>query len=112
MVLADRQAKFTKQINALTTVVNAMDGYRTRDADCYRDERCNYGHPRSLHKNRLARDILLDVYDNELKKWMYQTDSKAYEWIGTIWKMMDPLNIWGGEWGDGNHFSSKYRGMK
>jgi len=34
-------------------------GYEVTFGDCYRDARCKYGHPRSLHKTRRAIDLNL-----------------------------------------------------
>jgi hypothetical protein len=105
MSLSDEQAAFNQQITALTALVNSTGQYRIRDGDCYRDPRVRYGKRKSLHRSRLARDLILDRLVED--KFTYQRTTKAYEWIGTIWKMMDEQNRWGGDFTkpDGNHFS-------
>jgi hypothetical protein len=117
-MLSDEQAIFNQQITALTVLVNSTGRYRIRDGDCYRDPRCakSYGSPKSLHKSRLARDLILDKLIKG--KWQYQRSTKAYEWVGLIWKQLDPKNRWGGDFPhdpprsvkDGNHFSRAYGG--
>jgi hypothetical protein len=106
MSLSDEQAIFTRQITALTALVNSTGQYRIRDGDCYRDPRVRYGKRKSLHRSRLARDLILDKRTNN-NGWTYQRSTAAYQWIGTIWKMMDEQNRWGGDFTkpDGNHFS-------
>ena len=111
MKLSDKQALFTDLISRLTLAVNGCDGWRIRDGDCYRDERCDYGHPRSLHRKRLARDLVVDKRD-AAGRWRWQTRTEAYEWIGEQWERMNPLCRWGGRFGDGNHFSISHGGMK
>ena len=96
MKLSDQQALFTLQITALINLINTLPGNRLRDGDCYRDKRCSYGHDKSLHRIRLARDLILDLWDEDTQRWVYQTETEAYKGIGMIWKLMHPLNCWVG----------------
>lgn len=60
----------------------------------------------SLHEKCLAVDFKLFVAG------VYQTQSASYRKLGTFWKTLHPLCRWGGDWGDGNHFSMEYGGIK
>ena len=113
MTLSEKQALFTDLICRLTLWVNGHHEYRIRDGDCYRDERCSYGHPKSLHRSRLARDLILDKKDAS-GRWRYQTKTISYAWIGSVWEDMHPLCRWGGRFSspDGNHFSLEHGGRK
>lgn len=55
---------------------------------------------------------MLDIWSNSKQKWVYQRSTKAYKAIGEKWESMHPLARWGGRWGDGNHFSFEWRGVK
>lgn len=66
----------------------------------------NNGVRASVHGLRLALDVLL------FKDGVYLSRSEDYKPLGDIWKGMHPLARWGGDWGDGNHFSFEYGGVK
>lgn len=56
----------------------------------------------SLHIERLAVDLLLDIDG------VWQEKSEAYKPLGDYWKALHPDNRWGGDFQhrpDGNHFS-------
>jgi len=53
----------------------------------------------SLHHIGLAVDLLL-YFDG-----FYLKDSADYKRLGDFWKTLDPFCRWGGEFGDGGHFS-------
>lgn len=64
----------------------------------------------SLHLKRLAVDIHL------FKDGKYLTSTKSHEPLGVWWeglgkKMGLPL-CWGGRFGDGNHYSHEWQGVK
>ena len=42
----------------------------------------------------------------------WQSDSAAFEPLGAKWLSMDDDAAWGGEWGDGNHFSFTHNGVR
>lgn len=79
-------------------------GYKVSGGDWFRDERCDYGHPKSLHRDRLATDLALRK-DNILLK-----ETEDYRELGKFWESLG--GYWGGHFGDGNHFSTPYRGMR
>jgi hypothetical protein len=58
MSLRARQSRFVKMVQLLVGYAD-LCGYELTYGDCYRDERCGYGHPRSLHRQRLAVDFNL-----------------------------------------------------
>jgi len=58
----------------------------------------------SLHRDRLAADLLL------FRDGMYLTETADYEPMGQKWESMG--GTWGGHFKDGNHFSLAYGGRK
>jgi len=60
----------------------------------------------SLHYEGLAWDIDLT------KNGVYLSKTEDHEVFGKFWKTLDPDCCWGGEWGDGNHFSITMGGRK
>ena len=60
----------------------------------------------SLHTQRLAIDI------NLFKNGKYLTSTESYRFLGEWWQTLHPLCRWGGDFGDGNHFSLEHEGRK
>lgn len=63
----------------------------------------------SLHMDRLAVDLLLDINAE------WQTKSETYAALGGYWKSLHPDNRWGGDFQhrpDGNHFSMSPDGKR
>ncbi len=58
----------------------------------------------SLHYAGLAAD--LNLYKNN----RYVRSTKGHKRLGDFWKTLHPLNRWGGDFGDGNHYSIEHRG--
>jgi len=56
MSLRARQSRFVQMVQLLVGYAHLL-GYELTYGDCYRDERCKYGHPKSLHRSRLAVDF-------------------------------------------------------
>lgn len=79
-------------------------GYEVTLGDAYRDKRVTYGHPNSLHRNRLAVDL------NIFKDGKYLENGDDYKDLGEYWEAIG--GAWGGRFGDGNHFSLEHEGMK
>lgn len=117
MKLSAHQARFAEQFSVLCLVLAQMRDdqgrrmYRHRKGDAFRDPRAfgewgvvkAYGRGRSQHKKRLAEDIILDVRGED-GRWEYARLSDQYKPLGELWEALDPLNRWGGRYGDGNHF--------
>lgn len=64
----------------------------------------------SVHHQGLAADLLL------YWRGTYLTQSEDYKELGLYWERMGmKLGLpfrWGGNWGDGNHFSFEWQGIK
>ena len=111
--VGERQRIFTLNISKLITF--AYDnGFELTVGDAYRDERSHgpwgkqgsYGRKHSLHKMRLAMDF------NLFKDGKYMTQTDDHLVLGAYWETLHELNIWGGRFGDGNHYSMQWRQYK
>jgi hypothetical protein len=109
--LGRKQGIFARHFAILVTVANARPGYSVRIDQVARsnEEAKRLGFENSLHCKRLAGDLLL-FRDNR-----YLTKTKDYAWLGAIWKCFTGMYdgellefCWGGEFGDGNHFSIRH----
>lgn len=115
MTLGDKQRMFTR-LSAEFDIWILEQGYEFTDGDAYRDPRLHgalgiklgYGHPKSCHKLRLARDR--NLFRNKVL--LETTESHAP--LGEKWKSMHPLCRWGGDFPtpDGNHYSFEHEGVK
>lgn len=101
--LGDKQRKLPPMLATLISYAYST-GYEMTVGDAYRDPRCNYGNPRTLHRQRLAMDF--NVFKNGL--WLQDTTDLAE--LGEVWEKMG--GSWGGRFNDGNHFSLSYGGMR
>jgi len=101
--LVDMQCKFTQMIGKLIEFAY-KNGYSLTFGDAYRDPRCSYGLKQSLHRKRLAVDF--NLFKN--KKFLTKTDD--HKPLGLFWESLG--GSWGGRFGDGNHYSFKYNGVK
>jgi len=101
--LIEKQHRFTMMIADLLQFAD-REGYMVTGSDWYRDSRCGYGHPASLHRLRLAFDI------NIFKDGRFLTRTEDHLILGTFWESMG--GTWGGRWGDGNHYSLEHKGIK
>ena len=95
MTLRQKQSIFVFLVGRLITF--AYDnGYELTFGDAY----ATTGHiANSFHYKRLAIDL------NLFKKGRYLTSTKSHKPLGEYWKSLDPECTWGGDWGDGNHYS-------
>lgn len=103
MTMVDKQNKFSGMVAKL--IMFAQDnGYKVTFGDAFRDHRVKYGHPKSLHRSRLAVDL------NLFKDGRYlQTDDDHLP-LGEYWESLG--GSWGGRFDDGNHYSLAHDGMK
>ncbi len=60
----------------------------------------------SLHAMSLALDLHL------IRDGVYQASTEAHRELGAYWKGLDPDHAWGGDFGDGNHYSLTYNGIR
>lgn len=66
----------------------------------------SHGIKASVHRNRLAQDL------NLFKNGVFLTSSIDYKQFGDWWKALNPEARWGGDWGDSDHFSFEFNGVK
>lgn len=105
MRLGAKQRLFTRLVGELIEYAYA-EGYELTFGDAYRSPSVEYGHPKSLHRSRLAIDL------NLFKEGVYLTETSDHEPLGTFWESLHPLCSWGGHFNDGNHYSIKHEGMR
>ena len=109
--LLEKQQRFVWMISGLIDWAHKQ-GYEITFGDAYRDPRAPYGHPKSLHRLRLAIDL------NLFKDGKYLTTTEDYKILGEKWEECG--GTWGGRFGekdgsggsDGNHFSLEHEGVK
>jgi len=103
MTLREKQSQFVHMIGLLIQFAY-LKGYELTFGDCFRAESCTHGHPMSLHRQRLAVDF------NVFKNGVYLDKTRQLSELGKFWKEIG--GTWGGDFGDGNHFSLEHGGMK
>ena len=105
MTLSKHQQIFARHIALLILYADVL-GYAVTFGDAFRDPRVHgeygkkesYASANSEHKRRLAVD--LNLFDDG--EYLGSTDD--HEELGEFWESLDPLNVWGGRWEDGNHY--------
>lgn len=103
MNLVSKQSKFAYAVARLLLHAEQL-GYQVTLGDAYRDPRCEYGHPDSLHKIRLAIDL------NLFRDGKYLSAGSEYTPLGEYWESIG--GTWGGRFNDGNHFSFEHNGIR
>lgn len=103
--LGKLQQEFAHHVARLIQYAESL-GYGVTFGDAFRDPRVTYGHPKSVHRQRLAVDL------NLFKNGIYLTATNDHLPLGTWWKAQHPSARWGGDFEDGNHYSFEYEGMK
>ena len=110
--LGQKQEEFT--ITMAEFIVWAYSqGYKIRSGDTFRDprvfgavgEKKGYGHARSAHKLKLARDL------NLFKDGAFLSSTEDHAELGKKWESMHELARWGGRFNDGNHYSFEHNGV-
>lgn len=114
MTLRKLQSEFAILSSGIPAKAREL-GYEVTNGDAYRDPRVfgnlgeskGYGHPKSAHKLRLARDF------NLFKDGKYRDDTESHRALGEWWEKQHPLARWGGRFRvpDGNHYSFEYEGV-
>ena len=102
MGLVNKQDKFAGMVAELIQFARGS-GYQVTFGDCFRDSRVTYGHPKSLHRSRLAVDL------NLFKDGDYLTTSDDHQELGKFWESLG--GTWGGHFDDANHYSLAHDGM-
>lgn len=109
--LLEKQQAFARMVPRLIDKAHEL-GFQVTLGDAYRDPmvfgpigvKQGYGHPRSAHKQRLAIDL------NLFKDGQWQRDTEAHRPLGQWWE--EQGGAWGGRFGDGNHYSFEYEGVR
>jgi hypothetical protein len=109
--LGQAQRRFAKMAAELVLYIYEQ-GYEVTLGDAFRDPRAfgvmgvqgPYGRGYSAHKQKLAIDL------NLFKEGQYLASTKDHEVFGLWWESQG--GTWGGRFGDGNHYSFEYRGVK
>lgn len=113
----DRQTRFASMVPRLIDKAFEL-GYQVTLGDAYRDPRVFgplglnhliggkpvYGHPKSAHKLRLAIDL------NLFRGGKYLETTEDHRPLGEFWESIG--GAWGGRFGDANHYSLEFQGMK
>ena len=109
--LRQKQSRFARMVPRLLDKAHEL-GYEVTLGDAYRAEkvfgalgvRKGYGHPKSCHKLRLAIDL------NLFKGGKFLDTTEDHQLLGEWWKSIG--GTWGGDFGDGNHYSLEHEGMR
>lgn len=112
MTLSQKQRLFTRLIGQLISYAYAHsfeltfgDAFRSPEQAAINAKK-GAGIVNSLHTQRLAVDFNLFINSE------YITDGSRHKPLGDYWKTLHPLCRWGGDWGDGNHYSMEHNGVK
>lgn len=113
MTLRQKQSLFAWHIAKLILKAYELGfevtcGYWTRSQE--ENDRIG-GHPQSLHVKKLAVDLNLFRAD-ATGRVRYLSSTKSHRVLGDWWVQQHELACWGGEWGDGNHYSFTHAGRK
>ena len=102
MTLRQKQSKFAHMVSLLILHAEAL-GFGVTLGEAYRHSSCRHGHPKSLHKSRLAIDL------NLFRNGRYLTTGKHHSGLHDYWD-----SIGGSERieADMNHYSLGHRGMR
>lgn len=112
MTLGEKQRLFTRLIGQLISYAYSH-GFELTFGDAFRspeqaaiNAKKGIGIVNSLHSQRLAVDFNLFIAGE------YISDGSKYKPLGDYWESLHPLCVWGGRFGDGNHFSCTHNGIK
>jgi hypothetical protein len=112
MTLAEKQRLFTRNIGKLIQFAYES-GYELTFGDAYRspeqaalNAKAGKGIANSLHTQRLAVDF------NLFKDGQFLQQTEDHRPLGEYWQSLHQLNVWGGDFGDGNHYAMTHGGVK
>ena len=100
-----KQATFTRKIGLLIHHAY-LYGYDLTLGDCYRDNRCDYGHPKSTHRSRLAVDFNVGKDGNLLTG---REAEEAHNFLHDYWDILEGAKRIKQ---DLNHYSFKHNGVR
>lgn len=108
--LGQKQRRFTRLVGLLIEYAYA-NGYELTFGEAYRtpeqaalNAKTGKGIANSLHIDRLAVDF--NLFRNG--KWL--NSSEDHKPLGEYWESLAPDCVWGGRFGDGNHYSIRHNG--
>ncbi len=101
--LRKKQSHFAHMVALLILHAEQL-GYEITFSESYRPPSVTWGHPKSLHKQRLAIDL------NLFYKGKYLAKTEDHKPLGEYWESIG--GTWGGRFNDGNHYSLEHNGMK
>ena len=105
MTFAQNVARLILHAAELGYGVTLGEAYRPPEtAELYAQQ--GRGSKNSLHSRRLAIDL------NLFKDGVYLSSTESHRELGTWWKSLGPNHAWGGDFGDGNHYSLSPDGGK
>lgn len=115
MSILQRQQAFAPMVAKL--ILHAIEmGYQVKIGEVYRPQATadlyandGKGIEHSLHIKNLAVDLML------FKDGSYLTKNEDYRDLGLWWEKQATFDVplcWGGRFGDGNHFSSPWQGVR
>lgn len=112
MTLGEQQRLFAKHVGLLIDRIYS-EGYECTLDWCYRPPEVaayyadlGIGIRSSLHTKKLAIDL------NLFRDGVWLRTTEQHQPIGEWWEQGHPLCRWGGRFGDGNHYSMEYGGVK
>ena len=108
--LGKKQRRFARMVARLLDKAHDL-GFEVTLGDAYRDPRAfgdmgtrfAYGKAKSAHKQRLAIDL------NLFRGGQYLPDTESHRQLGEWWESQG--GVWGGRFGDGNHYSFEHGGV-
>lgn len=103
MTLREKQSEFVRMVAKLIDFATEQ-GFALTFGDAYRPPEAHWGHPRSLHKLRLAIDL------NLFRDGKYLASTEDHAPLGYYWESIG--GTWGGRFADGNHYSLEHEGMR
>ena len=108
--LGQKQRRFTRLIGLLIEYAYAQ-GFELTFGEAWRtpeqaalNAKTGKGIANSLHIDRLAVDF--NLFRNG--KWL--SASEDHKPLGEYWESLAPDCVWGGRFGDGNHYSIRHNG--
>ena len=118
MTLREKRVLFTSLIARLVEHVATTNRYECALNEVLRDPRVaalnaksGKGIKKSNHIVGLAADVMLyDMMKPKGKE--YCETTLEHQWLGAWWVRQHPLCRWGGDWGDGNHYSFEHEGVR
>ena len=111
MTLGQKQEAFFRKMMLLMMHIHAL-GYAARGEQWLRCQDCKIGHPRSLHKSKLAFDITLaysPVCNVRPKVLTGKAAEKAHARVHEYWSSIGGSKMIPG---DSNHYSLEHGGMR